>query len=85
MVVVRWMAGGAAGTPESVGALAQQAGAALVELGADRGRFTVETDAQIAALLRGLMGAGLAVIEAAPEAGRLEKFFRPAGGAKGAA
>ena len=85
VVVVRWIAGGDGATREAVAAIAQQAGAALVDLGPDRGRFTVESDEQTAALLRGLLGAGQAVIEAGPETGRLEKFFRPGGGAKGAA
>jgi ABC-2 type transport system ATP-binding protein len=85
VVVVRWIAGAVEPSRDAVAAIAQQVGAALVELGPDRGRFTVETDEQTAALLRGLMGAGQAVIEAGPEAGRLEKFFRPGSGAKGAA
>jgi ABC-2 type transport system ATP-binding protein len=85
VVVVRWIAGGAGLSRDAVAALAEQAGAALVDVGADRGRFTVDSDEQTAALLRALMGAGQAVIEAGPEAGRLEKFFRPGGGAKGAA
>jgi ABC-2 type transport system ATP-binding protein len=85
VMAVRWLAGEASAGAEAVAAVAQQAGATLVDLTADRGRFTVESDAQMAALLRGLMTAGLAVIDAGPEAGRLEKFFRPAGGAKGAA
>jgi len=85
VVVVRWIAGAVEPSRDAVAAIAQQVGAALVELGPDRGRFTVETDEQTAALLRGLMGAGQAVIEAGPETGRLEKFFRPGSGAKGAA
>jgi ABC-2 type transport system ATP-binding protein len=85
VVVVRWIAGAVEPSRDAVAAVAQQVGAALVDLGPDRGRFTVESDEQTAALLRGLMGAGQAVIEAGPEAGRLEKFFRPGSGAKGAA
>ncbi|HVT10174.1 MAG TPA: ABC transporter ATP-binding protein [Polyangia bacterium] len=76
VIVVRWMAGAAAGD-EALAALAREAGAELVEAGADRGRFSVERDEQTAALLRGLIRAGHAVIEVGPEVGRLEKYFRP--------
>jgi ABC-2 type transport system ATP-binding protein len=84
VLVVRWIAREVEPTREAVAAIAQQAGAALVDLASGRGRFTVESDEQTAALLRALLAAGHAVIEAAPESGRLEKFFRADGG-KGAA
>jgi ABC-2 type transport system ATP-binding protein len=76
VLVVRWIARDLEPAREAVAAIAGAAGAALVELAPGRGRFTVESDEQTAALLRGWLGAGQAVIEAAPEAGRLEKFFR---------
>ncbi len=80
VLVVRWLVRDLAPAHEAVAAIAAQAGAALVDLASGRGRFTVDSDEQTAALLRGLLEAGHAVIEAAPEAGRLEKFFRADGG-----
>jgi ABC-2 type transport system ATP-binding protein len=77
VLIVRWMTGSGEETSgEAMAALARQAGAELVELEAGRGKFAIEGDAQAAALLRALVSAGHAVIEAAPESGRLEKFFR---------
>jgi ABC-2 type transport system ATP-binding protein len=83
VLVVRWIARELEPARDAVAVIAAQAGAALVDLAPGRGRFTVESDEQTAALLRGLLAAGQAVVEVAPEAGRLEKFFR-ADGAKGA-
>jgi ABC-type multidrug transport system ATPase subunit len=76
VIVVRWIARDPEPARDAVAGIAQQAGAGLVDLAPGRGRFTVESDTQTADLLRGLMAAGHAVIEVAPEAGRLEKFFR---------
>ena len=42
-------------------------------------RFTVEDDASATRLLAALLHAGLPVIEAAPEEGRLERLFKPGG------
>jgi ABC-2 type transport system ATP-binding protein len=76
VLVVRWVAAAADGpAPDDAAALARQVEVEPVEVAAGRGRFAVKTDAQAAALLRALVGAGFAVIEAAPEAGRLERLF----------
>jgi ABC-2 type transport system ATP-binding protein len=75
MVVVRWVADGAP-PAERLTALAAQAEVRLVEQSADRGHFAVLGDAQTARLVRILVEAGFAVVEVAPEGGRLGKFFR---------
>jgi ABC-2 type transport system ATP-binding protein len=76
VIVIRWMVREPEPPGESVADIAQRAGAELLDLEAGRGRFTVGGDAETAALIRALLAGGHAVIEAAPEAGRLEKFFR---------
>jgi ABC-2 type transport system ATP-binding protein len=80
LLVVRWLVGDATPPGERVVGAATQAGAEVVEAGAEQARFSVADDAQAAALLRALVEAGFAIVEAAPEGGRLEKFFRPAPG-----
>jgi ABC-2 type transport system ATP-binding protein len=80
LLTVRWLAGGEP-PGERLAAAAGQVGAQVVEAGSDQARLSVADDAQAAALLRALIEAGIAVVEAAPEGGRLEKFFRPETGA----
>jgi ABC-2 type transport system ATP-binding protein len=70
VLVVRWVE-----APGDAAALARQVEVEPLEVAGGRGRFAVKNDAQAAALLRALVGAGFAVIEAAPEAGRLERLF----------
>jgi ABC-2 type transport system ATP-binding protein len=73
VLYVRWLPGPTA--PADLGALAASAGATLLEVEATHGRFTVTGDAQAAALLRGLVEAGVTVAEATPEGRRLERLF----------
>jgi ABC-2 type transport system ATP-binding protein len=85
VLLVRWVAAAASGAgpgadgtgpaPDDAAALARPAEVEPLEVAAGRGRFAVKDDAQAAALLRALVGGGFAVIEAAPEAGRLERLF----------
>jgi ABC-2 type transport system ATP-binding protein len=76
VLLVRWIVHDPEPSRENVAGVARQAGAELVDLEPGRARFAVTSDGQTADLLRGLLAAGRAVIEAAPESGRLEKFFR---------
>jgi ABC-2 type transport system ATP-binding protein len=76
VLVVRWLADEAAPAPDGIGAVAAGVGATPLEAAPGRARLAVADDAQAAALLRALGAAGYAVIEAAPESGRLEKLFR---------
>jgi ABC-2 type transport system ATP-binding protein len=78
VLVVRWLVGEPAAVPPAgaIEAVVGPAGAQTLEVGAGRGRFAVDGDAQAAALLRALGEAGYAVVEAAPESGRLERLFR---------
>ena len=80
LLVLRWIVGGATPPGERLVDAARQAGAEVVEAGAGQARFSVGDDAQAAALLRALIEAGFGIVEAAPEGGRLEKFFRPGAG-----
>jgi len=77
--VVRWIARDAEPGRADLAEISGRVGAALVELEPGRARFTVDGDAQTAALIGALVAAGRSVIEASPEAGRLEKFFRNEG------
>jgi ABC-2 type transport system ATP-binding protein len=77
VLVVRWIAGEREPSSETLGGVAHQVEVDLLETAPGRARFAIGSDAQAAALLRALVTAGHAIIEAAPEAGRLEKFFRP--------
>jgi ABC-2 type transport system ATP-binding protein len=79
LLVVRWLLGDATPPGETLAAAVARAGAEVVEAGSGQARLSVADDAQAAALLRALVEAGFAVVEAAPEGGRLEKFFRPDG------
>jgi ABC-2 type transport system ATP-binding protein len=81
LLVVRWLA--SEGTPptERLADAAARAGAEVVEAGNGQARIAVTDDAQAAALLRALVEGGFAIVETAPEGGRLEKFFRPGAGA----
>ena len=76
VLVVRWLVDESAPAPDGIGAVAAGVGAAALEAAPGRARMTVADDAQAAALLRALAAAGYAVVEAAPESGRLEKLFR---------
>jgi ABC-2 type transport system ATP-binding protein len=74
---VRWAAGSAdeAVTPERLAALGAGAGAALVDVKPPEARYTVEDDDGASLLLETLLAAGVRVIEATPEGGRLERLF----------
>jgi ABC-2 type transport system ATP-binding protein len=75
VLVVRWIIGDTS-HEQALAAAAARSGAEVVEATAGQARLAVGDDAQAAAVLRALVEAGLGVIEAAPESGRLEKFFR---------
>jgi len=74
---VRWGAGSdaAALTPDRLSTLGAGVGAALEELKPPEARFTVPDDDGAATLLATLLAAGVRVIEATPESGRLERLF----------
>jgi ABC-2 type transport system ATP-binding protein len=76
VLVVRWLADDAAPAPDGVAAIASGVGATSLEAAPGRARLAVSDDTQAAALLRALAAAGYAIVEAAPESGRLEKLFR---------
>jgi len=63
----------------SLADVAAGTGAQFHEWVAPDARFTVEDDASATRLLAALLAAGLPVIEAAPEEGRLERLFTPGG------
>jgi ABC-2 type transport system ATP-binding protein len=76
---IRW-ASGSATTPDLLRAVAERAGAGFVDArptdsGGGSGRFTARDDAGAAALLRALIEAGVPVVEATPDEGRLERLF----------
>ncbi|HVP39335.1 MAG TPA: ABC transporter ATP-binding protein, partial [Candidatus Saccharimonadales bacterium] len=78
----------AAGAPlpgEALAAAARDAGAELVSAGAAQASFQVPGDAAAARLLRALIAAGIPVVEATAEQGRLERLFMEAAGGRGAA
>jgi ABC-2 type transport system ATP-binding protein len=87
VVAVRWLvqsepapAAGETAAAARTARLVRAAAAAEVQLldsGAGTARFAVNGDRAAAALVAALVAGGLPVIEVAPEAGRLEKFFRP--------
>jgi ABC-2 type transport system ATP-binding protein len=79
VLVVRWLDGEA--PAKTVEALATEVGARALEVGAARARLSIADDAQAAAALRALHAAGYAVVEAAPEGGRLERLFQKGEGA----
>ncbi len=79
VLVIRWLVDEAAPAPDGIGAVAERVGATALETAPGRARLAVGDDAQAAALLRALSAAGYAVVEAAPESGRLEKLFRKEG------
>jgi ABC-2 type transport system ATP-binding protein len=62
-------------TRERLAACAAGAGAALEEVKPPEARFTVRDDDGAATLIQALLGAGVRVIEATPESGRLERLF----------
>ncbi len=76
---------GATVDPGRLGALATDAGAALHGFQAPDARFAVADDAGATRLLGALLAAGLPVVEAAPEEGRLERLFGSGENATGAA
>ncbi len=70
------MGGGRPGwTRDAVSALAEASGARLADFRSLGAVFTVKTDADAAALLAALVGAGHRVVEAVPEESRLERLF----------
>jgi ABC-2 type transport system ATP-binding protein len=72
---VHWLAGQAPASREALAALAQQTETDLIDMELIRGRFRVRHQTQAAALVRALVTAGIAVVEAGPESQRLERFF----------
>jgi len=76
VLLVRWLANDAMPAEARAAAVARQLAATVVDIAPGNGRFAVADDAQAAALLRGLVDGGVAVVEAAPESGRLERLFR---------
>ena len=76
---VRLSAQASAPEPERLAAVAAQAGARFHEHVAPDARFTVADDEGATRLLAALLAAGMPVIEAAPEEGRLERLFAPPG------
>jgi len=62
-------------TAERLSTLAAGAGATFRGWSAPDARFAVADDAGATALLAALIGAGIAVVEASPEEGRLERLF----------
>ena len=72
---VRLAASVAAPTPVRLAELAQGAGASYIEWVAPDARFAVTDDTGATRLLAALLAGSIAVIEAAPEQGRLERFF----------
>jgi ABC-2 type transport system ATP-binding protein len=76
VLVVRWLVGESTPDAQRVATIATDVGATALEVAPGRARLAVANDAQAAALLHALAGAGYPIIEAAPESGRLEKLFR---------
>ena len=81
VIAVRWSSGTTADrvAPEALGAIAARAGATLSSVGGTVGRFVVADDEGAARLLEAMLAAGVRVIEATPEGGRLERLFGPGG------
>ena len=83
VLAVRWS--GSAGTDQArLSSIAAQAGASLASLAPPTARFSVADDAGATRLLHALLSAGVPIIEAAPEGGRLERLFETGGDAPGA-
>jgi ABC-2 type transport system ATP-binding protein len=78
---VRWSGGSdpRAITPERLAALGAGAGATFEAAKAPEARFTVTDDDGASRLIETLLAAGVRVIEATPESGRLERLFAPPG------
>jgi ABC-2 type transport system ATP-binding protein len=62
-------------TPERLSVFGAGVGAALEEVKSPEARFTVADDDGAARLIETLLAAGVRVIEATPESGRLERLF----------
>ena len=71
---VRWT-GDAVLDAAHIGALAAEAGATVIHTAPHEARFVVADDAGAARLIATLVRGGLAVAEATPEEGRLERLF----------
>jgi hypothetical protein len=76
VIVVRF-AQGSIPSAEVLSTVAASSDAHLLDHGAGRSRFAVTDERQVAALIRGLVERGVPVVEATPEGGRLDRFFRP--------
>jgi hypothetical protein len=72
---VRLSTEAAAPAPERMAAIAVEAGAAYRGFTPPDARFAVADDAGATRLLAALLASGIAVIEASPEEGRLERLF----------
>ena len=75
VLVVRWLPESQPRPRANLVGLAAQAGAELLAAEPTRGQFSVQAAEGAAALVRALVGAGLAVIEVTPETNRLERLF----------
>jgi ABC-2 type transport system ATP-binding protein len=75
VLIVRWLAESSPRSRASLAALATQAGAELLAGEPTRAQFSVQGAEGAAALVRALVGAGLAVTEVAPATNRLERLF----------
>ncbi|MDM7917339.1 MAG: ABC transporter ATP-binding protein [Candidatus Eisenbacteria bacterium] len=79
-------AAGSFPSSDALARCARESGAELVEVAPGEGRFQVSGDEGAVRLLRALVGAGLAVVEANADQGRLERLFTaaapPAGDAR---
>ncbi|HEY2955640.1 MAG TPA: ABC transporter ATP-binding protein [Candidatus Eisenbacteria bacterium] len=85
VLLVRWAGGtqAEAVAPGRLAALGAGAQATLIESKPPEARFSVADDEGAALLLQTLLAAGVRVIEATPEGGRLERLFVEQGGAAG--
>ena len=72
---VRWSSAERAPAAETLAAVAERAGCSIVGVDPGSARFQVSDDAGASRLLETLIGAGVRVIEATAEEGRLERLF----------
>jgi len=72
---VRWSSAERAPAAETLAAVAERAGGSIVGVDPGSARFQVSDDAGASRLLETLIGAGVRVIEATAEEGRLERLF----------
>ena len=80
VLVVRWSGPVFGVDPAKLATLATAAGASLVGVEPPTARFGVADDAGATRLVQALFAAGVPVIEATPEGGRLERLFEAGSG-----